>query len=96
MANNIMTSELRQYVAEHIIANFLYPIRYHIISISALELIFNVLFFIFQIRFTCEIIVCLFCVAYIILEVIEIGSQGVMGFIKNCVSRLHVPDISSP
>ena len=43
--------------------------------------------FFFQIRFTCEIIVCLFCVIYIILEVVEIGSQGVIGFIKNCVSK---------
>ena len=42
----------------------------------------------FQIRFTCEIIVCLFCVIYIILEVVETGSQGVKGFIKKCVSKV--------
>lgn len=41
------------------------------------------------IRFTCESIVCLFCVAYIILKVVEIRSQGIVGFLKNC---RHAPD----
>ncbi|XP_052781748.1 transient receptor potential cation channel subfamily V member 5-like isoform X2 [Mya arenaria] len=36
------------------------------------------------IRFISEIIVCLFCIGYLVLEVIEIGAQGAMAFIKNC------------
>ncbi|KAL4226497.1 hypothetical protein ACF0H5_014482 [Mactra antiquata] len=41
------------------------------------------------IRFTAEIIVCLMCLGYLCLEVIEIGAQGVFAFFKNC---RHAPD----
>ncbi|XP_052231546.1 transient receptor potential cation channel subfamily V member 5-like isoform X2 [Dreissena polymorpha] len=36
------------------------------------------------IRFTAEIVVCLFCIGYLILDIIEIGAQGPLAFIKNC------------
>mgnify|MGYP007091641201 CR=1 FL=1 len=29
---------------------------------------------------------CFFCIGYLILEVIEISTQGALAFIKNCVS----------
>lgn len=41
------------------------------------------------VRFTAEIIVCLMCLGYLILEVIEIGAQGTLAFLKNC---RHAPD----
>ncbi|XP_045165814.2 transient receptor potential cation channel subfamily V member 5-like isoform X2 [Mercenaria mercenaria] len=41
------------------------------------------------VRFAAEIIVCLMCLAYLILEVIEIGAQGALAFLKNC---RHAPD----
>ncbi|KAJ8301067.1 hypothetical protein KUTeg_020054 [Tegillarca granosa] len=36
------------------------------------------------VRFICEILVCIGCVGNIALEVVEIGSQGLLGFLKNC------------
>ncbi|KAK3610627.1 hypothetical protein CHS0354_009090 [Potamilus streckersoni] len=36
------------------------------------------------VRFTAEILVCLFCIGILVMEVVEIGSQGFIGFLKNC------------
>ncbi|OWF42778.1 Transient receptor potential cation channel subfamily V member 6 [Mizuhopecten yessoensis] len=36
------------------------------------------------IRFTCEILVLLGCILILAMEVVEIGSQGILGFLKNC------------
>jgi hypothetical protein len=37
-------------------------------------------------RYVCEILVCLSCLFTVISEAIEIASQGIKTFLKNCVS----------
>ena len=43
-----------------------------------------------QVRYFAEVVVCVSCVVTVILEGIEVGTQGVRTFLKNCVSCVSV------